>query len=143
MKDFEPTTIYRSAIWTIFLQIATVFWSLTLLRRVYTLFAETPWIPLSNSTIVGSTVVLLAISLAIAWWFRLDLSHQTIKGPNLWGGFTTIPLTGRLSHEIVGIPGFQYLKIYGTDQQTIWLSLPVNDQTELFSRLSMNHEDNA
>ncbi len=131
---------YHTFVLSIFIQIAIVFWGLTFVRRIFILLVEERWIPIFSSTLITGTVVILVISLALARWYRVEISDETIKGPNFWGGFTKIPFSEGISYKSVGIPGFRYLKIHGVSKEVIWVTLPVNDQSELFLQLSKNNE---
>lgn len=128
--------IYRTSVWAVFIQIAVVFWMAATILRVYFLLLEDRWIPIINSTLIVGTFVVLAISVALSRWYRVEISNETIKGPNLWGGITSIPVAGKLSYKKVGFPGFRYLRIAGDARGAIWIALPVNDQTDLFHWLS-------
>ena len=127
---------YRSSMWFIFIQLAVVYWGLTFARRIYILLADEQWLPIYNSTLIGGTAVLLALSLAVALYYRVEITNGNIKGPNLWGGFTNISLGENFNFKVTGIPGFRYLKINGSTKGSIWVILPVNNQSDLFSQLS-------
>ena len=137
------TKTFRSSVLAIVVQLALVYWGLTFLRRAYFLLAEERWVPIYSSTLIGGTLVILVASIVAAWWYRVDISTESIKGPNLWGGFSTISLFERFQFKEVGIPGFRYLKIIGGEKSSIWITLPVGNQSELLARLEASSEENT
>jgi hypothetical protein len=126
---------FRSSAWAIVVQMMVIYWALTFLRRGFYLVTEDRWIPIYNSTLISGTLVILVVSLVVAWFYKVEVTNQTIKGPNIWGGFSSISLNEEYELRKVGIPLFRYLKIIGKTKRTVWIAMPVGNESELLSHL--------
>ena len=134
---------FRSSAWVIVVQLMAVYWALTFLRRGFYLVTEDRWIPIYNSTLIGGTLVILVVSFAIAWLYKVEVSDQSFKGPNIWGGFSSISLNEDYELRKVGIPLFRYLKIIGKTKHAIWIALPVGNESELLSHLIKSTDEST
>jgi hypothetical protein len=117
-----------------------VFWTLAFLRRIIFLITEERWIPIYNSTIIGGTLVILVVSFVVVCLYRIEVTNQFIKRPNIWGGFSSITLKEDYQLKKVGIPLFRYLKIIDKDKHVVWIALPVNNQSELLLHLKTSRD---
>lgn len=127
--------VYRTPVWVFLTQAVVVFWGLTLLRRGYFLAVEGRWVPIEDVTIIGGTLILLIIAVALTYWYGLRVSETELRGPTFWGSFHTIARTEPIAWRHLGFLGFQYLRIHGGGKGAIWLTLPVSDQGDLMALL--------
>ena len=134
---------FRSSAWVIVVQLMAIYWALSFLRRGFYLVTEDRWIPIYNSTLIGGTLVILVVSFAIAWLYKVEVTDQTLKGPNIWGGFSSISLNEDYELRKVGIPLFRYLKIVGKTKHAVWIALPVGNESELFSHLRKSTDEST
>ena len=88
-----------------------------------------------NTTLIIGTFGLLAVSFVLTWLFRIEITKESINGPNLWGRFLTIPLTEGLISTKAGIPGYRYLKISKKGEGSIWIIMPISNESELIAKL--------
>lgn len=126
---------FKSSIWALLVQGLVIYWGIALAYRVFSLLVLDQWIPIRTSTIAGGTVVLVIVLNAAAWWYRVSASDESIKGPNLWGGFTTVAFAPGLQFKETRILGFKYLKIWQVGESAIWAPLPLSGQPELYALL--------
>jgi len=134
---------FKSSIWALLAQGLVIYWGIALAYHVFSLLVLDQWIPIHTSTIAGGTVVLAIVLVAVAWWYRVSASGESIKGPNLWGGFTTVRLAPGLQYKETRILGFKYLKIWRVGESAIWAPLPVSGQPELYALLRVQDAESA
>jgi hypothetical protein len=129
---------FRTHIIILFAQAAGIFWSLTLLRRAYYYFSQQTWIPIHSATVIGGTIGMALAALAISWFYKVKIHDNKVKGPNIWGGFSVIPISSGIFIEEKKFLWFRYLRISGGNKKSIWVPLPVSRQAEMMSLLKSN-----
>ena len=126
---------YRTSVWVLLAQAMIIYWAVVVLRRTYFLLVHDEWLPFHSSTLIGGTLGLAVAMAGVAWWYRIEVSNGSIRGPTLWGGFAEIALSPALRFRETRILGFRYLKIQGRTKDSIWAALPVNNESELYALL--------
>lgn len=129
------TNTFRIGIFNIFVQVAGVFWLLTFIRRAYYYFGQQTWLPIQSKTVIIGTVGIAIAAVAVSWIYRVKITDNEIRGPNFWGGFSTVPLSSQTAIMEKRFLWFKYLKISGATETPIWLLLPVTKQLQMYSLL--------